>query len=248
MLILGGTTEASDLARRLAGDPRFAPTLSLAGRTRAPIILPIQQHSGGFGGAEGLADWLRANAIAALIDATHPFAVRISANAAAAASAVGLPFLAIERPEWTPEPGDRWTVVPSIAAAADTLGPTPTRVLLTIGRQDLAPFAARPWHEYTVRSVDPPPPDALPGAAVITARGPFEEHAERRLFSALRIEVLVTKNAGGTATLAKLAACRALGIPVVMVARPPGPPRPSVPTAAAAMEWLARTHAALRGV
>jgi len=246
VLILGGTTEASELARALAGDRRFDAVLSLAGRTRTPAQAPIPSRIGGFGGVEGLVAYLRAERTDALIDATHPFAVQMSHHAVAAAELARVSMLALSRPLWLPVEGDRWTVVADMPAAARALGRSSRRVFLTIGQKDLAPFAAAPWHHYVVRSVDPPDPAALPpGAEVIAARGPFEEGAERRLLEAHRIDVLVTKNSGGTATVAKLAAARALRMPVVMVARHARPSVETVADAAAALAWLFRLHGAI---
>lgn len=243
VLILGGTSEASALARRLAGDPRFAATLSLAGRTSHPRPQPIPVRVGGYGGAAGLASHLLAQGVDALVDATHPFAVRISRSAVEAAASAGIRLLALRRPPWTQRRGDRWIGVPDLAAAAAALGPLPRRVFLAVGRQELAPFAALPAHRYLIRSVDPPPPGTLPpGATLITGRGPFDEAAERRLLAAHRIEVLVAKNAGGVA-YAKLAAARALGLPVLMVARPSLPEAAAVADAGAAHAWLAARHA-----
>ncbi len=251
VLILGGTTEASALARALAGDRRFRATLSLAGRTRQPLPQPLPCRVGGFGGVEGLAAFLSEQQIGALIDSTHPFAAQMSRHAAEAAWLAGTPLLAVSRPAWRPEAGDRWLPVPDMEAAAQALGRATRRVFLTVGQKDLAPFAVAPWHSYVVRSVDPPPPETLPPQAeVITARGPFAEPDERRLLVERRIEVLVTKNSGGEATRPKLAAARALGLPVVMVARPDPPPGVErVATAAEAVAWLARQHGvtALRG-
>ena len=237
ILILGGTTEASALARALA-DRSWNSTLSLAGRTRAPIPQPIPCRIGGFGGIEGLAAYLRDNRIDALVDATHPFAAQMTHHAAAAAARTGTPLLAIYRPAWTRPAGATWHEVPTIQEAADALGPAPRRVLLTIGQKDLSPFTAAPQHHYVLRSIDPPaaPP---PGALVLTARGPYDEPAERALLQQHRIEIMVTKNAGGTATVAKLAAAAGLGIPVVIVSRPLLPPGlNTVPTAAEALTWL----------
>lgn len=250
LLILGGSSEASALVRALAEDTGIVPVLSLAGRTRAPALPPVAVRIGGFGGAAGLADWLRATATEAVVNATHPFAARISANAVAAAASVGLPLLRVLRPAWVAGPGDDWRAVPDMAAAAAAIGAAPRRVLLTIGRQDLAPFAARPQHRYTIRSVDAPPAAALPaGAEVITARGPFAADDEMRLMRARGIEVLVTKNAGGSATEGKLAAARALGVAVVMVSRPALPDCATVPDIAGALTWLrGLAHATLRGV
>jgi precorrin-6A/cobalt-precorrin-6A reductase len=245
LLILGGTGEASALARALAGDSRFSPVLSLAGRTRHPAPQPLPTRQGGFGGAAGLARYLAAEGIDLLIDATHPFAVEISRNAVEAARATATPMLTVLRPEWEPAPGDHWLLVSDMPAAAAALGDAPRCVLLTIGRQDLAPFAAAPWHHYVVRSVDPPPPESLPpNAEIIAMRGPFLAADERRLLTEHAIEVLVTKNSGGSATVAKLHAARALGLPVVMVARPSKPASETRATVAEALAWLAARHAA----
>lgn len=249
--MLGGTTEARELARLAAGDDRFEGTLSLAGMTRSPAPSPLENRIGGFGGADGLADYLRRNGIDVLVDATHPFASTISANAVAAAAAAGIPCIAVLRPAWEEVPGDRWVHVPDIGSAADALGKEPRRVFLTIGRKDLAPFRDGARHSYVVRSVDPPPSDLLPpNATVIAARGPFALADEERLFRDHRIDTIVTKNSGGPATAAKLAAARNLGIPVVMVDRPP-PAGPALPTVEDAWRRLVAHHAgtgALRGV
>ena len=245
ILILGGTTEASALARLVAGDPRFDPVLSLAGRTKAPQTPPIAYRVGGFGGVAGLARHLREEDIDALVDATHPFAAQISAHAVAAARETEVPLLAICRPAWQVGPGDRWTNVPDIAAAASALGTAPRRVFLTIGQKDLAPFRGAPQHYYVIRSVDAPDPAAVPPQAeIIAARGPFVEVDERRLLAEKRIDVVVTKNSGGAATEAKLAAARSLGIPVILVDRRPPLDVPTVTTAAEALLWLEQRHRA----
>ena len=249
--MLGGTTEARELARLIARDDRFEGTLSLAGMTRSPVPSPLDVRTGGFGGADGLAGYLQRNGIDVLVDATHPFASAISANGVAAAAAVGIPCLAVQRPPWEEVPGDRWSRVPDIKSAAGALGEEPRRVFLTIGRKDLAPFRDTPRHSYVVRSVDPPPPDLLPpDATVIVARGPFALADEERLLRDHRIDTVVTKNSGGSATAAKLAAARNLGLPVVMVDRPP-PAGAAVPTVEDAWHRLIAHHAgtgALRGV
>jgi precorrin-6A/cobalt-precorrin-6A reductase len=244
MLLLGGTTEASAIARSLAGDPAIRAVLSLAGRTRAPVLPPIPARIGGFGGIDGLIKYLTDHAVEALVDATHPFAAQMSRHAEAAAAATGVRRLAVVRPLWQAGPGDDWIEVAGMTEAAAALGVEPRRVFLTVGQQELAPFAAAPWHDYLIRSVDPPPPAVLPPRAeCIAARGPFEVGAERTLFERHRIELLVTKNSGGTAAAAKLAAARDLGVKVIMVARPPAPAGPSVADAADAIAWL-RDHAA----
>ncbi len=239
VLILGGTTEASAIATALAGDARVRAVLSLAGRTRAPVLPAIPARRGGFGGVDGMVAYLRKHDVAALIDATHPFAAQISRNAVAAATIVGVPMISVLRPQWIACPGDRWTRVADMPAAVQALGVTPQRVFLTIGQQELAPFSLAPWHRYLVRSVEPPDPALLPATArYIAARGPFREDEERRLLEQEGIEALVTKNSGGTAAAPKLAAARALGIQVVMVVRPEAPPGKTVPDAAGALAWL----------
>ncbi|GJD35999.1 cobalt-precorrin-6A reductase [Methylobacterium aerolatum] len=239
LLVLGGTTEATALASLLAREERFAVILSLAGRTRAPVAPPVPVRVGGFGGVDGLARFLTEERIDRLIDATHPFAARISANAAEAARRVGVSLLAIRRPAWVAEPGDRWTEVADMAAAAEALGERPRRVFLTIGRQEVAAFAAAPQHAYVVRSIEPIG-DTLPVPRLrtIEARGPFDAEAEAALMREAGIETVVSKNAGGAATFGKILAARHLGLPVVMVRRPAKPEVPSVPDAAGALAWL----------
>jgi precorrin-6A/cobalt-precorrin-6A reductase len=239
LLILGGTTEARRLAERLAGRADLAVTLSLAGRTLDPVKQPVPVRTGGFGGVVGLADHLRQNAVDGLVDATHPFAAQMSRHAAAAAAAAGVPLLAIRRPAWEPVEGDRWLEVESVAAAADALGPEPRRAFLALGRQELAPFEAAPQHAYLIRSVDPvEPPLAVPEAAYVTARGPFTAEDDVRLLTEHRIDVVVSKNAGGEASYAKIAAARHIGLPVLMVRRPAVPEVPAVATVEEAVAWV----------
>lgn len=228
LLLLGGTTEASRLAAALATRPAIAATLSLAGRTAVPAPAPIPTRVGGFGGVDGLATYLRDERIGLVVDATHPFATRISRNAITAARAAGVSLLAFSRPAWAPGSGDLWTVVPDIAGAVAYLEALPPRsVWLTTGRLDLAAFRAAPQHRYLVRTVDPPAPGAVPlGATVVFGRGPFDPAAERALLAAHAIDLLVTKNSGGAASEAKLAAAREARVAVLMVARPLLPPRP----------------------
>lgn len=220
ILILGGTTEARDLAARLAEGGGLAVTLSLAGRTLDPAPQPVPVRSGGFGGVEGLAAYLDREAIDLLIDATHPFAKQISANARAASAATGVPLLRLERLGWEEAEGDRWTRVASIAGAVAALGAAPRRVFLAIGRQEAKAFDAAPQHHYLVRSVDPvdPPLDA-PDVDYLLARGPFAVEDEVELLRARRIDVIVSKNSGGEATQGKIVAARILGLPVVLVER-----------------------------
>ncbi len=245
VLILGGTAEAAALARALAEEPRVAATTSLAGRTRAPAELPGAVRRGGFGGAQALADYLKAQSFDLLVDATHPFATRISRNAAQACAAAGLPRLVLMRAPWTARDGDRWTPVPDAEAAAAALpglGPgLGRRVFLTIGRQELAAFAALDAVWFMVRLVEPPEdPIPLEDFRLVLGRGPFALAQETALLRAHGIEVVVSKNSGGPGTYAKIEAARALALPVVMVERPALPEGETVETVAAALAWIER--------
>jgi precorrin-6A/cobalt-precorrin-6A reductase len=239
VLILGGTTEASELAYLLADDRRFEITLSLAGRTSNPRMQPVAMRIGGFGGVDGLATWLQLQEISAVIDATHPYADQISSHAVAASRQLAIPLASITRPAWQPQPDDRWQMVASAEAAADALGPEPRRVFLTLGRLELGVFAERPHHHYLARTVDPPQDIALPpDIRLVLDRGPFDRRAETALLRQERIDVLVSKNSGGAATYAKIEAARELGIAVVMIARPHKPCGHAVRNAEAALSWL----------
>lgn len=240
LLILGGTSEASRLAAALADRADVRATLSLAGRTATPADSPLPRRIGGFGGVRGLADYLEAEGIERVVDATHPFASRISISAVAACSRQGVPLLAYTRPPWRPESGDRWTDVPDIAGAAVHLVSRPSgHVFLTTGRLDLAAFGAAPHHRYLVRTIDPPlPDDRLPNMEVVLGRGPFAVADETTLMTRHAIDLLVTKNSGGSASRAKLLAARHLGLPVLMVARPPVPARASTGEIAEVLAWI----------
>jgi precorrin-6A/cobalt-precorrin-6A reductase len=251
ILILGGTAEARQLAGALAHRGDVSVTLSLAGRTAEPAPQAVPVRRGGFGGAEGLARYLREQRLGILIDATHPYAAAISANAAEAAGAAGVKLLALRRPAWEKAAGDTWIEVEGVDAAVAALGKAPRRVFLALGRKELRPFAAAPQHFYLVRSVDPvDPPLGVPHAAYITARGPFSEAEDRVLLEKNGIEIVVAKNSGGEATYGKIAAARALGIPVAMLKRPALPDVPSVATVDEALAWLdhALTLSTVRGV
>lgn len=238
ILVLGGTLEASALARALAERGERA-VLSYAGRVASPRAQPVPVRVGGFGGAAGLARHLRDHAVTHLVDATHPFAARMSANAVAAGADAGVPLLALTRPAWRPDAGDDWTTVPDMDAAVAALDGPPRRVLLALGRLHLAEFAVRPQHHYVLRLVDPPEtPPPLPRHTVVVARGPFDVAGDIALLRAHRIDLVVCKNAGGTGADAKLHAARALGLPVLMVARPPLPARSEVSSVADVLRWL----------
>jgi len=186
-----------------------------------------------------------------LIDATHPYAAGISANACAAAQISGVRFLALRRPPWVAVTDDCWTEVKNVRDAVRALGEKPRRVFVALGRNELAPLVEAPQHFYLIRSVDPvDPPLRLPHATYVTGRGPFAEVDEQRLMRAHGIEAVIAKNSGGGATYGKIAAARALGIEVIMLRRPPVPDAPSVSMVEEAIAWLdhALTSAAVRGV
>jgi precorrin-6A/cobalt-precorrin-6A reductase len=251
ILILGGTAEARALAGALAARKDLAVMMSLAGRTAQPAAQPVPVRSGGFGGADGLARYLRDEQIDALIDATHPYAGIISANAAYAAERTGVPLLALRRPPWTKVASDTWIEVATVEDAVEALGKTPRRVFLALGRKELQPFATAPQHVYLVRSVDPvDPPLAVPHATYIAARGPFTEEEDFALLAHHRIEMIVAKNSGGAATYGKIGAARALRLPVIMLKRPALPDVPSVETVEEVLAWLdhALTLSTARGV
>ncbi|WP_405855209.1 cobalt-precorrin-6A reductase [Streptomyces sp. NBC_00090] len=238
ILILGGTTEARALAGLLHADRRVTRlTSSLAGRVASPRLPAGEVRIGGFGGVEGLVEWVREHAVDAVIDATHPFAERISFNAARAAATAHVPLLALRRPGWVPVEGDDWREVASLEDAARALTGLGDRVFLTTGRMGLAAFAARPeW--FLVRSVDAPEAPVPARAEILLDRGPFTLDGERELLARHRIDVLVTKDSGGAATAPKLTAAREAGVPVVVVRRPPVPegvPVATTPEEAAAL-------------
>ncbi len=211
---------------------------SLAGRVRAPVLPVGQVRVGGFGGVDGLREWLGENEIDAVVDATHPFAGGMTANAARAAADAGLRVLHVRRPGWRERRGDRWIRVPDGKAAAEAIAGLGDRVFLTIGRQGVAAFAgAGQW--FLIRAIDPPE-DAVPARyELLLARGPFALAEEIALLREHRIEVVVTKDSGGALTEAKLTAARTLGIPVVMIDRPPLPEGAlQVENVAAARDWL----------
>jgi precorrin-6A/cobalt-precorrin-6A reductase len=253
LLILGGTGEAAALARaalaRHGGGLRI--TSSLAGRTERPGPLPGEVRIGGFGGAAGLAAYLTEHRVDRLIDATHPFAARISAAARQACDTTGVPRLMLRRPPWLRHPLDRWIEVADMAAAAAVVGQAGRRAMLTVGAGEVAAFAAAVGVRFVVRLVDPPRCRLpLRYHEIVLGRGPFSVVQERHLFERYAIDVLVAKASGGAATEAKIVAARALSLPVVMVRRPPPEPGAAVDTVAAALIWLAdpQSHPAARSL
>lgn len=237
LLILGGTADAARLARALAETPGLEVISSLAGRTDTVPDLPGRVRVGGFGGAAGLAAYLRAEGIDRVVDATHPFAARISIHAAEACAALGLPRLMLARPEWQRIPGDRWVEVESMAAAVAALPGLGRRAFLTVGNGEVAAFAPVRDVWFLVRLLAD---QTLPLAdyAVVTGKGPFDAQTEQDLMARHRVEVVVSKASGGAATYGKIAAARVLGLPVLMVKRPALPEGARVGSVEAVMAWV----------
>jgi precorrin-6A/cobalt-precorrin-6A reductase len=236
VLLLGGTGEARRLAEELVADGVDVVS-SLAGAVADPVLPAGEVRVGGFGGAEGLAAWLGGQRVSAVVDATHPFAAGITANAAAACAAAGVPLLRLQRPGWAPGPGDDWRWVDTLEEAADAVAGF-GHVFLTTGRRGLAAFAGLTG-EVLLRTVDPPEPPLPPRTTVVLERGPFALDDERALLREHEVDVLVTKDSGGGMTAAKLVAARERGIPVVVVRRPPVPPGvPVVATVEEALTWV----------
>jgi precorrin-6A/cobalt-precorrin-6A reductase len=224
ILILGGTSEAMALARALADGAKIDAVMSLAGRTSYPVLPPIPHRIGGFGGVDGLVAYLEEQSIAAVIDATHPFAAQMTRNAALACAKLGVPRAVFTRAAWHPGEGDQWISVTNTEAAVEALGNAPRKVFLTVGRLSLPAFKQAPQHSYLMRSIDAPDAaDRPPQMELILARGPFDVDAEIELMIKHGIDIVVTKNSGGNATDAKLAAARALQLPVIMIERPTMP-------------------------
>jgi len=242
VLLLGGTTEASELTRQLARrTPPIDLTVSFAGRTaeRAPLPSKVAVRVGGFGGIAGLTDYVASERFDAVVDATHPFAARMPFHVSAACETLGVPMLRLIRPPWVSTSADRWIHAPDMASAARAVVRSAARrVFLTVGRQELSAFAACRDVTFLVRSIEPP--SAWPGAEVILARGPFSVADERQVMTSRRIDLIVSKNSGGEATGAKIEAARQLSLPVVMVDRPAAPAGPSVATVEDAIGWLTR--------
>lgn len=238
VLLLAGTGEARALAGRLADDPRFAVTASLAGIVERPEAYPVPVRIGGFGGAEGLGAWLLGAGIAAVVDATHPFAARISANAVAAARIAGIPLLRLERPAWQAGPGDDWQDVADLDEAAERL-PQGARPFLAVGRKEISRFAERRDLDCLMRMIDPPEPATLlPPGRLVLARPSRDVEAEVGLLQQHGASHVVTKNSGGPWGEAKLLAARRLGLPVVMVRRPAVAGGETATDVASALAWL----------
>lgn len=242
LLILGGTSEAAELAGAAAarfGDALLVTT-SLAGRTERPVHLAGSVRIGGFGGASGLYNYLTELRIGRVVDATHPFATRISTAARIACEQANIPRLILQRPPWRRDPLDRWIEVDNSVAAAAIVRRAGHRVWLTVGKAEISAFSAMPAVHFVVRVIDPPS-QRLPlrSYEVIAGRGPFSVPEERRHIDHHAIDMLVSKASGGAATEAKIVAARERGLPVVMIRRPPAEPGKAVDSVEAALEWLA---------
>ncbi len=220
ILLLAGTSEARLLARRLAERfPTVRITASFAGAVKALPDLGVPTRVGGFGGVEGLSDYLKKEKVSLVIDATHPFAARMSRNACLAAETLGLPLIRLERPAWQPVPGDTWISVSSLEEAAAVL-PSGARAFLAIGRKDIHLFAHRHDIHGLARMIEPPEPPLPDAWDLILQRPPLSSGEEIALFKDHRITHVVAKNSGGDSSHAKIEAARHLGLPVIMVERP----------------------------
>jgi precorrin-6A/cobalt-precorrin-6A reductase len=249
VLVLGGTFEAGELARLLAGARGISAKMSFAGRTKAIVAPPIPYRIGGFGGVEGLIEYVKSERVDVLVDATHPFAEQISRHAEIAAKRAKIPLVVLSRPAWICTARDRWINAANMATAAIALGPEPKRVFLTIGQLQLEAFSKAPQHFYLIRTIEPPVASLhLPNYRVIHGRGPFAVEAEEKLLRGELIDVLVTKNSGGEAAFGKILAARNLGIPVIMVARPSEDLRAAFHDPAKVMDFILCHQLALRGV
>ena len=211
---------------------------SYGGRTRAPADQPLPTRIGGFGGASGLADYVRRERITHVIDATHPFAAEMSRNAVEACTETATPLIALERAPWTKAPGDNWIEVVDVNAAVAALPEVPANVFLAIGRQHIAPFATKPQHTYTLRFVDPPEAPLPFAADMIVSRGSFTLDGELELLRTRGIAWIVARNSGGDGARAKIDAARRLGLPVIMISRPELPARLRVESVVEVMQWL----------
>jgi precorrin-6A/cobalt-precorrin-6A reductase len=236
--VLAGTTEAFALAARLTTLGGVEVISSFAGETTSRKQPAGAVRVGRFGGAGELGQWLNAERISAVVDATHPFAEVAPGQAAEACAIQGIPRLRLVRRAWAPEPGDRWHEVARLADAPSRVRAlSARRVFLTVGSRQLAVFSGLTDVWFLVRSIEPPMPVPLGRATTVAGRGPFALADERATFASHRIDCLVTKNSGGHSVAAKLVAARELGVPVIMVRRPPVPPGLQVPTVDEAVAW-----------
>lgn len=244
LLLLGGTSEAQRLAKDVAQMPGVAAVLSLAGRTSKAAPSPVPVRVGGFGGVDGLTDYLLRETVDIVVDATHPFAAQISNNAIAACAKAQVPLLAIERAPWQRTDRDSWSEHATIEDAISALPDAPSIVFSALGRSAIPLLCAKPQHRYVIRVVDPiAPPAQLPEAVVISARGPFRTEDDIALFREYRIAHVLAKNSGGDAAYSKIEAARQLQLPVHMVERPAIAKRDAVRSCDDALDWIAHHHA-----
>lgn len=243
LLILGGTTEATALGKLIDAQGLLSKglhaTMSFAGRVERPARHPVPRRIGGFGGVAGLVRYLRDHGVTHVVDATHPFASQMSFNAVEACAQAGVPLIALTRPAWQAEPGDSWTHVPDIAGAVAALDRPAQNVMLAVGRMHLEAFAPNPQHRYLLRLVDAPStPPPFPHHAIEVSRGPFTHDGDLALMQSHEIQLVVSKNAGGTGAYAKISAARALGLPVVMIDRPSQPERAECADPQGVLDWM----------
>jgi precorrin-6A/cobalt-precorrin-6A reductase len=247
LVIVGGTGDALQLAARARALPGLDVITTLAGRTREPNEIAGAVRIGGFGGEAGLVEYLQTEKIDLIVDATHPFAAQISWHVAGAAAKVGIPRSMLVRPAWERLPEDNWIEVENIEAAVKAIPASAERIFVTIGRQQLAPFAVLTDRWCLMRSIDPPDLSIpLPPGKLLLDRGPFSLDRERELLREHRIQAIVSKNSGGDATHAKIIAARELGLPVVMVRRPIVPAGEVVTDVAGEIEWLRQQLQSIR--
>lgn len=242
--MLGGTTEASQLAQHLAthwADPQAGRQVvfSYAGRTARPASQPVPVRIGGFGGVAGLADYIISKGVTHVVDATHPFAAQMSTNAIAACQSTQVPLCALQRPQWIETVGDKWQHFTDVVGAVHALPDNPARIFLAIGKQNLVAFAAKPYHHYLLRLVDQPAAQLpLPNVSVVINRGPFDVAQDIALLQEHAITHIVAKNAGGAGAEAKIHAARALNLPILMIDRPALAQRVVLGTVAEVMRWM----------
>ncbi len=237
VLILGGTAEANQLAERLADAEHYRVITSLAGRTATPVLPRGEHRHGGFGGVDGLVRYLSAESVDAIVDATHPFAVRMSAHADEGAARSGVPCVRLARPEWQRTPGDTWNIVRDETEAASKL-PAGACAFLALGRQYLQPFAGRTDVTFVIRMIDPPENLPLAGATVVLGKPSATVGEEQALFEQHEVSHLVARNSGGQAGYGKIEAARTLSLPVLVIARPPHLSGNTVATANEAHSWV----------
>lgn len=222
ILLLGGTTEAREISEVLAKCANSEAVMSLAGATSIPGAYPLPLRIGGFGGAEGLSRYLVENQIDLLVNATHPYANRMWQNAIDAARQAGVPLVIFHRPEWAPTAADRWSYARDVDAVVSKLRRVRARnVFLPLGRKELIKFEAVPKHRYLIRAIETfDPPLDLPHVTYVKARPPFDKVAEIALMKRHKIDLMVVKNSGGSASYAKMIAARELGIDTMVIRRP----------------------------